>query len=222
HDLRQRPTAEERLVDRVLALGGTSADTRRGATLRIEVEEKGGVALERQGRRQIDGRGGLPHPALLIRHRDHPAHHPAPPVDGAEATPPPRHPGPTRQLGIDRRLLGSHLHRTDGSERDHANRLAQEARASATGLDEDDLQVGAKAPEHDSRETRAAPYVDGEPRPRDMRGGCERIDRMVPYQTRAVADARQVNAAVPHAEDLEKAAKALERVTAHADAELPP
>src|SRR5207253_607061 len=67
-----------------------------------------------------------------------------------------RHPGPTRQLGIDRRLLGSHLHRTDGSERDHANRLAQEARASATGLDEDDLQVGAKAPEHDSRETRAA------------------------------------------------------------------
>src|SRR5439155_10389576 len=132
-----------------------------------------------------------------------------------------RHPGLTRQLGIDRRLLGSHLHRTDGSERDHANRLAQEARATATGLDEANLEVGAKAPEHDSRETRAAPYVDGEPRPRDMRGGCERIDRMVPYQTRAVADARQVNAAVPHAEDLEKAAKALERVTAHADAELP-
>src|SRR5439155_48340 len=45
--------------------------------------------------------------------------------------------------------------------------------------------------------------------------------RMVPYQTRAVADARQVNAAVPHAEGPETAAQALERVTAHADAELP-
>src|SRR5204863_503946 len=82
---------EQGFVHRVFALGGPNADARRRAALRIEVDEKGRVALERQRRRQVDGRSRLPHPALLIGHRDHPAHHPAPSVEGAEALPPPRH-----------------------------------------------------------------------------------------------------------------------------------
>src|SRR5207253_721932 len=75
-----------------------------------------------------------------------------------------RNRGAPRQLGIGRRLLGSHLEDASRRKRDGADRLAQEARASASGLDQRDLQVRAKTREHDSRETSPAADVDDEPR----------------------------------------------------------
>src|SRR6266849_6308097 len=77
-----------------------------------------------------------------------------------------RNRGAPRQLGIGRRLLGTHLEDTGRRKRDGADRLAQEARASASGLDQRDLQVRAETRDHDSRETSAATDVDDEPRPR--------------------------------------------------------
>src|SRR3989475_8636744 len=128
--------------------------------------------------------------------------------------------GAPRQLGIGRRLLGSHLEDADCRKRDGADRLAQEARASASGLDQRDLQVRAKTREHDSRETSAAADVDDEPRRRDMRGGCEPVDGLVAYQTREAARSGQVNAAVPDREQVEEASQAVDRAVAHVDTEL--
>src|SRR5439155_17651331 len=116
--------------------------------------------------------------------------------------------------------LGSHLEDAGRRKRDGADRLAQEARASAPGLDQRDLQVRAKTREHDSRETSAAAAIDDKPRPRDMRGGCERVDGVVAYQTRQAARSGQVNAAVPDREQVEEASQAVDRAVAHVDTEL--
>ena len=53
-----------------------------GRSATLGIEDEGRVVQERQRRREVDDRGGLPHPALPIRHRDHPARrlaHEAPP-----------------------------------------------------------------------------------------------------------------------------------------------
>src|SRR5207245_3622791 len=54
-----------------------------GRSATLGIEDEGRVVPERQRRREVDDRGGgLPHPALPIRHRDHPARrlaHEAPP-----------------------------------------------------------------------------------------------------------------------------------------------
>src|SRR5207249_291577 len=100
------------------------------------------------------------------------------------------------------------------------DRPAQEARAAAAGLNQRDLQVRAETRDHDSRETSAAADIDDKPRPRDMRGGCERVDGVVAYQTRQAARSGQVNAAVPDREQVEEASQAVDRAVAHVDTGL--
>src|SRR5438552_10445544 len=53
-----------------------------------------------------------------------------------------------------------------------------------------------------------------------MRGGCERVDGVVAYQTREAARSGQVNAAVPDREQVEEASQAVDRAVAHVDTEL--
>src|SRR5690606_5917489 len=72
---RNNALIERRLIDQQviageIALRGTNAQSSRRVSLRIEVDEKRFPPRRRHGRRDIDGRGGLSHPAFLIGYRD--------------------------------------------------------------------------------------------------------------------------------------------------------
>jgi hypothetical protein len=66
------PVDRQRLVDGVLCVGAAfEAEAARRVPLRIDVDDESGFAGDCQRSGQIDRRGRLAYPALLIRYRYH-------------------------------------------------------------------------------------------------------------------------------------------------------
>src|SRR5262249_51710837 len=55
---------------------GAHAEPGGGAALWIEIDEEGRMPVKGESGAEVDGRGRLPHPTLLIGHRDRPTHQP--------------------------------------------------------------------------------------------------------------------------------------------------
>ena len=72
-DLGQRHALGQHVVERRAGPARQQAEVQRGVGLRVEVEDQRPVPLGGQGGGEVDGRGRLADPALLIQHRD-PSH----------------------------------------------------------------------------------------------------------------------------------------------------
>src|SRR5262249_54075048 len=76
YDVDGRTSFHQELVRRPRDPGGPHAEAGGGASLGIEIDEESLVSVEGEGGAEVDGRGRLPHPTLLIGHRDRPTHQP--------------------------------------------------------------------------------------------------------------------------------------------------
>jgi hypothetical protein len=61
---------DEQVIDRAVELRGIDAQMEREVGLGVQVDEADALAVLGHRRPEVDGRGGLPHPALLIEHGD--------------------------------------------------------------------------------------------------------------------------------------------------------
>ena len=88
HDVPRGTPFYQQLVRRAGNPGRAHAEPRRGASLGIEIDEERRMLVERQCGAEVDGRRRLPHPTLLVGHRDRPTHQPLHPRGRARlATP---------------------------------------------------------------------------------------------------------------------------------------
>src|SRR5262245_42781784 len=71
----RRPPSYQHFIEGRGRLEPRIPQSRSRACLRVGINQEDPVPGKGESRSQIDGRGGLPHSALLIRYRDRPTHH---------------------------------------------------------------------------------------------------------------------------------------------------